>query len=71
MHAEFSGDILKEILREIDPGLTKDELRRLIKIKLRKIGIDIPLESIKIPGKINLTGTKSKKPPIQNAESVC
>ncbi|WP_078124023.1 hypothetical protein [Leptospira alexanderi] len=48
VHSEFSGDVLKEILREIDPELTQDELRRLIRVKLRRIGIEIPLDSINI-----------------------
>ncbi|MDO6383366.1 LexA family protein [Leptospira santarosai] len=48
VHSEFSGDMLTEVLREINIGLTEDELRRLIKVRLRKIGVDVPLESITI-----------------------
>lgn len=48
VHSEFSGDMLSEVLREINIGLTEDELRRLIKVRLRKIGVDVPLESITI-----------------------
>ncbi|EMF82155.1 hypothetical protein LEP1GSC188_3370 [Leptospira weilii serovar Topaz str. LT2116] len=48
VHSEFSGDLLREILQEIDPGLTEMEVKRLVKIKLYKIGIEVSLEAIKI-----------------------
>ncbi|WP_230457334.1 LexA family protein [Leptospira santarosai] len=73
VHSEFSGDMLSEVLREINIGLTEDELRRLIKVRLRKIGVDVPLESITIGSTDLLTklGKGKLKTDLEKKEEDC
>jgi hypothetical protein len=63
LNAKIGGEIMTELLREIDPGFTEDETKRLIAIRLRRVGAIIDPKKIKFEGfkKLPMASQSSRK----------